>query len=55
LKIEIESQSWGSGSHSQSSSISLKLKLANLFKFGIGQVQDGVLKLNLDQSLQNTW
>ena len=47
-KIGTESQNWRSGSHSCSSSISLKLKLVNLLIVDIGQVQDGVMKLNLN-------
>ena len=46
-KIRTESQSWGSGSHSYSSSILLKWNLPISQRFGISQVQDCVMKLNL--------
>ena len=46
-KFETKSRSWGSRSHSHSSSISLNENLPIYQKFKIGQVQVGVMKLNL--------
>jgi len=46
-KSETESQNWGPVSHSQSSSIFLNENLPICEWFVIGQVQDGVMKLNL--------
>ena len=53
LKMKTESQGSGSWSHSHLSSISMNGELAKP-RFGIGQVQICVMKLSLDQSLQDT-
>ena len=47
LKMESEPQGWRLSLHSQSSLISLNGNLPICQKFGIGQVQVGVKKLNL--------
>jgi len=47
LKMGSESQGWRLNSHSQSSFISLNGNLPICQKFGIGQIQVGMKKLNL--------